>query len=320
MINTANNFDEAIIYLKDSNNKYPNTLTEKMDSNSFNESMKAIEDKLNNLYEKIRITEDLNKYCKNYIIEQIRLKEKQFKEKLKIIENLRDQFSDVEYISYNVPFEVSEDVIKDRDGSIIKNMIVEDTILKQSSVTIENIPLSTVTFYNDSSCYYNNSQSNLIDNNASSSYYLLNEPQYNGITETYNILFNKNYFCNFIDISLVNCDIKQCLLILTDSSKIEVEANTYFNVKEIKGIELKINCNKYKYTNTSELNTNNDSYNELLNSSYLRKTNDILLKNIISNEEQVKSINELNKYNKEYEEKISINKEITNKNQLNNIS
>lgn len=103
-------------------------------------------------------------------------------------------------------------------------------------------------------------------------------------------------------------------------SKIEVEANTYFNVKEIKGIELKINCNKYKYTNTSELNTNNDLYNELLNSSYLRKTNDILLKNIISNEEQVKSINELNKYNKEYEEKISINKEITNKNQLNNIS
>ena len=58
MINTANNFDEAITYLKDSNNKYPNTLTEKMDSNSFNESMKAIEDKLNNLYEKIKITED----------------------------------------------------------------------------------------------------------------------------------------------------------------------------------------------------------------------------------------------------------------------
>lgn len=316
MIKTASDFTNALDYLKKENNNYPSILTERMDSYEFNNSMKIIESQLNNLYEKIRITEDLKNYCKTYIINQIQLKEQQFKEKLKIIEDISNQYRDTEYISYTVSTNDNSEIIKDRDGSIINNMIIEDNLLKQSSNLIQKAKLSSIDFKTDNECYSNTAQ-NLIDNNIGSrSYYIVNEPIYNGIDEIYTILFSRSYECNYIDLKLSNCIIKECKIIANDNTEKKVKINTIFNKTKIKGIKLIINSSQYEYVNIKELSLKQDGYN-IFNTAQEVINNTLKTEDIIINKEKQRANNTIEDYNKEYKQHIKSIKQVNNRNLLN---
>ena len=317
MIKTATDFTNALDYLKNENTDYPSILTERMDSYEFNNSMKIIESQLNNLYEKIRITEDLKNYCKTYIINQIQLKEQQFKEKLKIIEDISDQYRDTEYISYTVPINDNTEIIKDRDGAIINNMIVEDNLLKQSNNIIQQAKISSIDFKTQNECYSNTSQ-NLIDNNIGSrSYYIINEPVYNGIDEEYIILFSRSYECNYIDLKLSNCIIKKCIAITDNNMEKEIKVNTVLEKINIKSIKLIINSSIYEYVNIKELSLRQDGYN-ILNKDNIEANNSTSkTENIIINKEKQRANNIIEDYNQQYKQYIKSKENVQKRNLLN---
>lgn len=316
MIKTASDLESAIEYLKKESIEYPTVLTEKMDSNAFNQSFKNIENQLNTLYEKIRITEDLKQYCKNYVLEQIGLKQQQFKEKLKVIEDLADQYLEKEYVVYTIPIEYNSEIVKDRDGNVISNINFINNELQQTNTTIQTCRMASINFFSNQDCYSNNAN-NLLNNMNSCSYYIVDEPFYDGIDETYTILFNTTYDLNYIDLSLANSQIKRCLLILTDNSEQEIEVNTTFSTIKAKGIKIIIHSDNYTFINIKELNTGYIDEYVFFNSNN-KISNSNLLKEDIVNAEKVYSENELKKFIIEHNSYIKEVEKINQKNILSN--
>ena len=300
MIQAENNFNSALKFIKDENSIYPSSTKEQMVSADFNNSMQTIENQLNNLYEKIRVLEDIRDYCKTFILEIIRLKEQEFKEKLKIIEDISDQYRDTEYISYTVPFEYSSEIIKDRDGTIINSMITTNNQLEQSGNISEKAVLSSITQESNTACY-NNTYKNLINNESGRSYYIIDEPIYGGVLEKCSVLFNNSYECNFISISASNCTIKDCKIItLDDDSGIDIQNNEAFELTKIKGIQFSLVCTKYQFNSVEELNNLNDSYDSLYNNSYNRTSNTVIVKDMVSHSETVNKEKVSNDYLRDY--------------------
>lgn len=308
-----NDFESAIEYLKKESTQYPSLLTDKMDSVTFNQSFNNIESQLNQLYEKIRITEDLRQYCKNYVLEQINLKQQQFKEKLKIIEDLSDQYLEKEYIVYNVPISYNSDIIKDRDGNIISNMIITSNVLRQANTTIQTCKMASIDFSSNQECYTNNFN-NLLKENNCYSYYAFDEP-HNGIDETYTILFDKTYEANYIELSLANCSFRCFLIMADDNSEKEVNGS-FFEETKIKGIKLIIHCDDYTYINAQELNSKN-LQNYSLKKSDIENYNTVFLKDKIENAEQEYSTDIINNFRKDH---INYLEELEKVNQKNILS
>lgn len=106
MLKTSEDLNTAIEFVTTENVTYPSLIEDRLSSVQFNNSMQNIESQLNELYEKTRLLEDIRDYCKQYILSIIQMKEQDFKEKLKIIEDVADQFRDKDSISYTVPFNI----------------------------------------------------------------------------------------------------------------------------------------------------------------------------------------------------------------------
>lgn len=312
MIKAATDFDSAINYIIDENTDYPSIVTESMDSNSFNNSMKIIESQLNELYEKIRLLEDVRDYCRFYVTDLIRTKEQQFKQNLKIIEDLSDQYRDTDYVVYSVPFEFNTEKITDRDGTEITNIDINNDMLEQAGSIITEAEISNISSTTDNE-RYNNSYDNLIKGNAGRSYYILNKPEYGGIIEQCTIMFDRSYDCNIININVSNCEISDCKIIKSDKSLLDIEANDTFDKQEVSGVQFTLACNKYQLKNIEEVNKTVDSFCSLNDNIYMRK-NSANLRDMENHNEQINRQKDLNKFKADYEQ-YSIDKtDIDNRN------
>lgn len=119
---TEQNISDVISELAKERTLVPIEISDIMSSNELNTSFNYIEQELNNLYDSIRMLEQLGNYTKEYVTQQIETKENQFKEYLKTIEDVADLYQDTNSVSYLIQFLASKDTIRDRDGSIIPQM------------------------------------------------------------------------------------------------------------------------------------------------------------------------------------------------------
>lgn len=312
MIQTKTDLNSAIKFVTTENESYPSILENKMSSSQFNNSMRIIETQLNELYEKIRLLEDINNYCKNYILSIIQTKELQFKEKLKIIEDITDQYRDTESISYNVPFTYNnQSIIKDRDGSIINHMYINDTTLEQSSMILDTAKISNISYESNAQCY-NNNYNNILLNEAGRSFYCLNEAIYGGIVEKCTIMFDKDYNCNTICIIPSNAQIRNCKLITDKDLEIDVNYIDSFNLTNIKGLKFELVCNNYIIKDRQEMENTIDSYNVLNNNVYKRNQN--ITKNIINDCEKINNSYNISEFLNNYYEWADDVQNVSNKN------
>ena len=74
MIQTSGDFNSAIELLTTDTPVSVGDIGEKMSSGEFNLAFNDIEMQLIDLYEKIRVLEDVQKYCREYVIKEVKEK------------------------------------------------------------------------------------------------------------------------------------------------------------------------------------------------------------------------------------------------------
>ena len=277
--------------------------------------MQNIENQLNELYEKIRLLEDIRDYCKQYILSIIQMKEQNFKEKLKIIEDVADQFRDKDSISYTVPFQYCSDVITDRDGTIINKMNITNGSLGQSYTLIDATKISNISYTTNAQCY-NNNYNDILNGLSGRSYYILDNPIYGGVVENCTVMFDKNYNCNLFNIEVSNTQIENIKLITIEDIEIPINANDTTTINTIKGLKFDLVSKDYQIKNIEEVNNTTDSYIKLSSSNYKRDNLDIVTKNMVIQAESIDKSDNISEYSSEYYKWKRDFNNVTNKNIL----
>lgn len=315
MLKTSEDLNTAIEFVTTENVTYPSLIEDRLSSVQFNNSMQNIENQLNELYEKIRLLEDIRDYCKQYILSIIQMKEQNFKEKLKIIEDVADQFRDKDSISYTVPFQYCSDVITDRDGTIINKMNITNGSLGQSYTLIDATKISNISYTTNAQCY-NNNYNDILNGLSGRSYYILDNPIYGGVVENCTVMFDKNYNCNLFNIEVSNTQIENIKLITIEDIEIPINANDTTTINTIKGLKFDLVSKDYQIKNIEEVNNTTDSYIKLSSSNYKRDNLDIVTKNMVIQAESIDKSDNISEYSSEYYKWKRDFNNVTNKNIL----
>lgn len=315
MLKTSENLNAAIKFVTTENTTYPSLIDDRLLSTQFNSSMQNIESQLNELYEKIRLLEDIRDYCKQYVLSIIRTKEQNFKEKLKIIEDVADQFRDKDSISYTVPFQYCSDIITDRDGTVINKMNIVNSSLGQSYTLIDVAKISNISYTTNAQCY-NNSYSDILNGLSGRSYYILDNPIYGSVIENCTVMFDKNYYCNLFNIEVSNTQIENIELITDKDNTISINANDTTTINIIKGLKFNLVSKNYQIKNIEEINKTIDSYTKLSSNKYERNNLDTVTKNMVIQTELIDNSNNISEYSNAYYEWIKNSNNIMNKNIL----
>lgn len=254
MINTANDFQSALTFLEMETDSYPDAPGDNMSAYDYNQSMQAIETHLNALYEKICTLEDVNAYCRTFLIKEIQEKEEAYRKKLTIIEETSDQYRDRSYIAYTVPIQQSADTIRDRDGSVIERMDIVDGRLEQHAIQSNTLAIASIDHTSDA-LLYENTYKNLIGGHSGRSYYLSAMPIYNGVSEEVTVNFTGTVPCNIVNLSLSNCTASDIRLINEENGEEPLDdTNETFATKNVKGLKFTLHCDKYEYVMVPETN------------------------------------------------------------------
>ena len=179
---TEQNISDVISELAKERTLVPIEISDIMSSNELNTSFNYIEQELNNLYDSIRMLEQLGNYTKEYVTQQIETKENQFKEYLKTIEDVADLYQDTNSVSYLIQFLASKDTIRDRDGSIIPQMDITNHHLEMPGTILAKANLNNIAHVSDIDCY-NNSYHNLLNEQPGVSIYFSDVSLLGGLIE-----------------------------------------------------------------------------------------------------------------------------------------
>jgi hypothetical protein len=243
-IKNADDIIEALKITEEENTDYPEQVKELMISSEFNRSFQIIEAQLDELYEKIRLLEDIDIFCRDYVTKKITEKESKLKETLKIIGDLSSVHEDKSSVFEIVPFVNIDSEVLDRDGAPISTMAVKNKKLEAENNIMSEATFSRISFRTNSTCY-NNSYDNLKSGSPGVSFYSLPEPLKDGIEETMNILLSSPCECNYLSIQPANCEIEEAYIIDKNKTKVKVLTNGYFAPMIASEIELRIKATNY---------------------------------------------------------------------------
>ena len=219
-------------------------MSDKMNADEINKSFKIIQNHLDSLYEKIRITEELNTFCLEYLKNEIETKKEKLQESLKITEDISPLFQIKDSSSILVSFKGGEEVIKDRDGSIIACMIAKKEKLEPQNNIMADAILGNITFVSNTSCY-NNSYKNLLSNELGTSFYSIKNSIPDGIKETVYVTLLSPQECNYVSLKPINCEISDVKIY--DENKIEhtIRLNSYFDIKKVSSLVFNITAKNF---------------------------------------------------------------------------
>lgn len=288
MIASIEELNNAIEDIETENEVYPAVLEDKMDASAFNSSCAAIEDQLNQLYEKIRLIEDVDNFTRRYVTEQIKEKEDKLRKSLKIIEQDTDLVEDKASTLIEVPLGASNQTLTDRDGSPLTAMTLRDGELEAACDVMAQASVSLVTMESNTSCY-NNSYQNLVKGEAGISTYSLKEAPPEGIRETVTLYLEEPTECNYAGFDITNCTAEKCYVMDKDHVRTEISSTGgFFPKQEISGIVLELSCKTY--TLASKYGEQ-DGYDESAalgtsNTAYSRYTDEQLVKEMEKSQEE----------------------------------
>lgn len=247
--NFVDNSDNILKILGYTEGDYPSGMGEGLSSSEYNSNMSIIELRLNVLYQKIRYMQELVDYTKNYVISEIKNRNEEFKEKLKIISEVTDIYRDQSSVAQIVYLTQCSEQITDRDGSIVKPMIISDKKLVPPGNTVSSLRINSVV-NNSSAIKYSSNYENLKNGEAGSAIYLSDNIMASGLDENVNIQFDEGSSINYIDIPVINGDIAMYEITYTNDSKKEITPlDKYIEAADIKEILIKIKSRNYTEIN-----------------------------------------------------------------------
>ena len=238
------NINDIINELSEERELLPIEFSDTMSSEETNVSFDYIESELNSLYNKIRLLEQLHNYTELYVKQQIEQKENQFKEYLKTIEDVSDLYQDTNSVSYLVQFLASKDTIRDRDGSIIKQMNIVNSSLEVSGNILAKASLNNIIHSSDINCY-NNNYNNLLKEKSGTSLYFSDNPIIGGILENIQITISNPQNFNYINIVPINATINNPKTIYESTENNIDLSHSYISPTLMNGLNFSLNCTDY---------------------------------------------------------------------------
>lgn len=291
---TEKNISDIINELSEEKILIPIKLSETMLSDEANMTFEYIETELNTIYDKIRLLEQLHDYTEVFVKEQIDKKENQFKEYLKTIEDVSDLYQDNNSVSYLIQFLASKDTIRDRDGSIIQQMDINNHLLEMPGTILAKANLNNIIHKSDIDCY-NNTYNNLLKEKPGVSIYFADNPFVGGILEQVQTTISNPQTYNYIGLDITNAQLLDPTIVHESSSEPINIINGYINPTIVSGFNFNLNCVNYnigKKANTINSPKTNIPINDISIPSGTTTKEKEIETNITHKEEQVQDVKE----------------------------
>jgi hypothetical protein len=251
MINTATDFENSIQFLMsgmtDEQNNGLKYQIKTFKSDDFNSTFDVIESRLNRLYEKTRIMEDVIAYTKEYLAQNIYNTSSECHAIMNSIEDNRDKLKTNSYISYNIPMLEGVGSYLDRDNTQLSHCNVNNNTLTLSGKAQIDVPIKSIE-RKQGLIPYKSSLEDLLNGKVYRAFYLLDGPITNGLKEEIYIEFNSPTVINYIDIMLSCCSVSNVRYI-NDNGGIEYEdkfASIITRERKVKAIQLTLTSTSYK--------------------------------------------------------------------------
>ena len=221
------------------------SIGEIMSASEINSIAHAIEERLDALYEKTRLLEELDNFTREYAIKQITEKEALFKERFKIIEDVSNSYKDTSSVSVLVPFVPSNDVITDRDGTELPKMLIKDGGLEAAGTILSRAQINDVKIKSNRTPY-NNSYRNLVNGKLGTSYYIEDATVKDGIKEECTVTLKRHAKINSIDIEPINCTLSDCRIINENGIDEKIDSfSSFASDRTILGIKFTLTARNY---------------------------------------------------------------------------
>lgn len=265
MLKTASDFDNSINFIisgmTEEQNKGLLYQLKTLNSDDFNSTFEVIESRLNHLYEKIRTMEDVIKYARTYIEQEIYNTSNECRVIMNSLEENRDSIKSSAYITYDVPMLEGTGLYLDRDSTELARCNVKNNTLTLSGKNQAILPIKSIERKRGQIPYKSNLE-NLINGDKYRAFYLLDGPVINGLREDIYIEFNAPTAVNFIDIETSKCAIDN-ILYITDTNNIEHDdkfVSIISRERKIKAIQITLSSKSYKtskyYIDQTRMNSN----------------------------------------------------------------
>lgn len=218
-----------------------------LNSQDMNMSFNNIENSLNLLYENTRYLEDAIAYCDAFLHLKIEEYNQDIQETLKSIENIRDINKSSAYIEYPCKFKDDLSIKKDRNGSVISNMLLKENCLMLSAKNDKTINYANVSKSSTFVPYYNNIKA--IKTEPYRTYYTEEKIANKGVVETITITLNQPTEINYVNIKNTNSTITNFRLIYVNGIEDLIDYKTGIVPKAIVAqIKFDLVCKKYTTT------------------------------------------------------------------------
>lgn len=238
-----------------------------LNSEIANENFSKIENYLNDMYEKVRVLEEVIDYAKIYVNNEIDTTITECRDLLNEIENMNDSiFNDSKNFSIiNVPLSNNDiEQYSDRDGSSLKMCEIYNNIISLSGTVKNNIDIKNVSVKREEQAYESNYKE-LINGEPYRVHYLLDSICKNGVSETIKFDFSEAREINSIKIKISNCKIVNIIYIHEDNTEsIDSDISKgVIPIRTVKGIKLTLNSTNYSPKAISIVTTEKNKFEDL---------------------------------------------------------
>ena len=310
MISNMTDARAAIDKIETENTKYPSRVTELMDADGFNDSCDTIEEQIQELYEKIRLLEDVDDFCHTYVEEKIKESKEELYKSLKSLEDAADISLKKGQVSIVVPFDSMNNMVRDRDGSILSSMKVKNQKLVPDYDIMKEAEIASISRASNIPCY------NYFNKVPGTSYYSTKEPPKEGVSEEITFTLADTIESNFVDIAPVNCSVTSIKIVDENDQEYELpDTSGHFDNRKIKAVKVRLNCKvstRERKLGEATSYDNSGAYG-MFGNYYTRTEDNHILKNMersLSESEKKYLVDQMNSICDTYQ---NINKNIDNR-------
>lgn len=238
-----------------------------LNSEIANENFSKIENYLNDMYEKVRVLEEVIDYTKIYVNNEIDTAITECRDLLNEIENMNDNlFNDSKnFTIINVPL-LNNDVAQysDRDGTSLKTCEIYNNVISLSGTIKNTIDIKNVSVKREEQVYESNYKE-LLKGEPYRAHYLLDAIYKNGVSETLQFDFSEPREINSIKVKLSNCKITDIIYMHEDNTEtIDSDISKgVIPVRTIKGVKLALNSTNYSPKLISVVTTEKNKFEDL---------------------------------------------------------
>lgn len=245
------NFTDYIEKAKEMEDSYSDKIVAQtgiMRSGDFNENFAFIENKLNDLYEKTRMIQNISEYTRAFLRTQITSQKEELYELLKEAETTRDSIKKDGYKTRTILF--AEDLTAkkiDRDGIEISPTSVSKGRITLLGKEEEFVPIKNLNVDRAATLSASNNK-NILNGEPVRNLYMLDGPAPNGVSETYKLNFEKESYVTLVNVENVNSEVNGVDLIDKNNKRIQVteQAATGFKKQLANSVEVTIVDKDYR--------------------------------------------------------------------------